>query len=55
MYPNWDFWFENKPSGNPEPEPFFCQNYVMHNFHRVKKYLNIWAAFVIFKQTAQSD
>jgi hypothetical protein len=17
MYPNWDFWFENKPSGNP--------------------------------------
>jgi hypothetical protein len=18
MYPNWDFWFENKPSGNPE-------------------------------------
>jgi hypothetical protein len=18
IYPNWDFWFENKPSGNPE-------------------------------------
>jgi hypothetical protein len=18
MYPNWDFWLENKPSGNPE-------------------------------------
>jgi hypothetical protein len=18
FYPNWDFWFENKPSGNPE-------------------------------------
>jgi hypothetical protein len=18
MYPNWDFWFENKPSGNPD-------------------------------------
>jgi hypothetical protein len=17
MYPNWDFWYENKPSGNP--------------------------------------
>jgi hypothetical protein len=20
MYPNWDFWFENKPSGNPVPK-----------------------------------
>jgi hypothetical protein len=19
MYPNWEFWFENKPSGNPDP------------------------------------
>jgi hypothetical protein len=19
IYPNWDFWFENKPSGNPAP------------------------------------
>jgi hypothetical protein len=19
--PNWDFWFENKPSGNPEAQP----------------------------------
>jgi hypothetical protein len=18
IYPNWDFWFENKPSGNPD-------------------------------------
>jgi hypothetical protein len=27
IYPNWDFWFEKKPSGNPGPEmsfpPFF--------------------------------
>jgi hypothetical protein len=22
MYPNWDFWFENKPSGNPAWKPF---------------------------------
>jgi hypothetical protein len=20
IYPNWDFWFENKPSGNPESD-----------------------------------
>jgi hypothetical protein len=20
IYPNWDFWFENKPSGNPDLE-----------------------------------
>jgi hypothetical protein len=20
IYPNWDFWFENKPSGNPGSE-----------------------------------
>jgi hypothetical protein len=19
IYPNWDFWFEKKPSGNPDP------------------------------------
>jgi hypothetical protein len=23
MYPNWDFWFENKPSGNPGRESMF--------------------------------
>jgi hypothetical protein len=22
MSPNWDFWFENKPSGNPAPPGF---------------------------------
>jgi hypothetical protein len=22
IYPNWDFWFEKKPSGNPVPHPF---------------------------------
>jgi hypothetical protein len=21
IYPDWDFWFENKPSGNPAPLP----------------------------------
>jgi hypothetical protein len=21
IYPNWDFWFENKPSGNPGVTP----------------------------------
>jgi hypothetical protein len=21
IYPNWDFWFETKPSGNPGLEP----------------------------------
>jgi hypothetical protein len=21
IYPNWDFWFENIPSGNPDIEP----------------------------------
>jgi hypothetical protein len=21
LYPNWDFWFENKPSGNPARHP----------------------------------
>jgi hypothetical protein len=21
IYPNWDFWLENKPSGNPEAIP----------------------------------
>jgi hypothetical protein len=21
IYINWDFWFENKPSGNPDGEP----------------------------------
>jgi hypothetical protein len=21
MYPQWDFWFENKPSGNTDQEP----------------------------------
>jgi hypothetical protein len=20
IYPNWDFWFENKPSGNPDEQ-----------------------------------
>jgi hypothetical protein len=27
-YPNWDFWFENKPSGNPAQDaalPLFVQ------------------------------
>jgi hypothetical protein len=26
IYPNWDFWFENKPSGNPvsEGKKFTC-------------------------------
>jgi hypothetical protein len=23
IYPNWDFWFENKPSGNPGNEESF--------------------------------
>jgi hypothetical protein len=23
IYPNWDFWFENKPSGNPVLKKFF--------------------------------
>jgi hypothetical protein len=23
IYPNWYFWFENKPSGNPDPESLF--------------------------------
>jgi hypothetical protein len=24
IYPNWDFWFENKTSGNPDRGPTFC-------------------------------
>jgi hypothetical protein len=32
MYPHWDFWFENKPSGNPVlGHPFFVQA-VLPNF-----------------------
>jgi hypothetical protein len=23
MYPNWDFWVENKPSGNPDCDHIF--------------------------------
>jgi hypothetical protein len=26
MYPNWYFWFENMPSGNPVTQTFFCSN-----------------------------
>jgi hypothetical protein len=26
MYPNWDFWFENKPSGNPGCDTFVTQH-----------------------------
>jgi hypothetical protein len=38
IYPNWDFWFENLPSGNPGPE--IGENTTInlkeiHNVHRV--------------------
>jgi hypothetical protein len=26
MYPNWDFWFENKPSGNPANKISLAKN-----------------------------
>jgi hypothetical protein len=25
FYPNWDFWFEKKPSGNPDGDPFLVK------------------------------
>jgi hypothetical protein len=29
FYPNWDFWFENKPSGNPaHEEKSFLSTYI---------------------------
>jgi hypothetical protein len=34
FFPNWDFWFENKPSGNPVAHLFSCslfKNIVVHD------------------------
>jgi hypothetical protein len=35
LYPNWDFWFENKPSGNPAlevPEQIFLRTGLRSRF-----------------------
>jgi hypothetical protein len=29
IYPNWDFWFENKPSGNPEFRRVVLQGFLL--------------------------
>jgi hypothetical protein len=31
IYPNWDFWFENKPSGNPDQQLQRCGTYIVVN------------------------
>jgi hypothetical protein len=32
IYPNWGFWFENKPSGNPASK-HGCKTLDIHFFH----------------------
>jgi hypothetical protein len=42
IYPNWDFWFENKPSGNPVDSPFkreLWQNKSLAAIIDVREYL----------------
>jgi hypothetical protein len=33
IYPNWDFWFENKPSGNPGFDPAVLRFKLLRNLY----------------------
>jgi hypothetical protein len=46
IYQNWDFWFENIPSGNPSPKTHF----LLHCIYVLVTGWPVWATFLTLGQ-----